>query len=138
MIEVNALQEEGNLILKCDIEGSEWEMLAEADLSTLSQFTQIIVEIHFLGDLNDTDYVDMLDRAISKLTSNHRVVHVHGNNCAPYLVFAGIPFPSVIELTLLRVEAGVCFRESHETFPTTLDMPCSPHLVDLQLGAFRF
>ncbi len=138
LIERNTHQGEENLILKCDIKGSEWGMLAEADLSTLGQFKQIVVEVHFLGDFYDAAYVGLLDRAIAKLTSHHRVVHVHGNNCAPYLVFGGVPFPSVIELTLFRVEPGVCFRDSQETFPTSLDMPCSPHRVDLQLGAFRF
>ena len=57
-------------ILKIDIEGAEWNVLATADLSRVSQ---LIVELHNLHE----DY----SKILKKINKNFYLVHVHGNNC---------------------------------------------------------
>ncbi|MDR7038105.1 NTP pyrophosphatase (non-canonical NTP hydrolase) [Methylobacterium sp. BE186] len=133
----NAHRDRTDLVLKCDIEGHEWEMLSHLSSNLLDCFRQIVIEIHLLDRLGSDAFLDTLRRGVLALTANHRVVHVHANNCAPYFILGGIPLPSVLELTLLRRDRRR-LEPSDETFPTALDMPNAPHLADFQLGTFRF
>ncbi|MER2268920.1 class I SAM-dependent methyltransferase [Methylobacterium oxalidis] len=133
----NGHRERTDLILKCDIEGHEWEMLAHLSSDLLGCFRQIVIEMHFLDRIGDEAFLDLCRRGVLALTANHRVVHVHANNWAPFLILGGIPLPSVLELTLVRRDRGP-LEPGDEVFPTELDMPNAPHLADLALGTFRF
>jgi hypothetical protein len=137
IIKSNGHSEIRDLILKCDIEGHEWSMLANAPRSLLSQFSQIVIELHFTGNFHDESYIELLQTAIQNLTHSHKVVHVHANNCSPYLIMGGIPLPCALELTLVRVEE-LQLELSSELFPSELDMPNSPNVIDYRLGSFRF
>lgn len=126
-----------DLILKCDIEGDEWSMLANASQNLLSQFSQIVVEFHFTGNFYNETYMELLSAAIRNITHSHKVLHVHANNCSPYLIIGGIPLPCALELTLVRSD-GLRLELSSEVFPSELDMPNSPNTIDYRLGSFRF
>ncbi len=126
-----------NMILKCDIEESEWVALRVTPSSVLRQFRQIVVEIHNFGYLGHPQHAEGVRETIEQLTACHRVVHVHGNNHAPMYVIGGLPIPAVLELTLVRADEGT-FIPSNERFPTPLDMPCRCDKADLYLGDFDF
>lgn len=127
-----------NLLLKCDIEGSEWEVLAGIESSLLSNFRQIIIELHNLDRLGDATFLMQFTSAITKLTDNHTVVHVHGNNNAGLVLMSGLPpLPECLELTLVRT-SNYSLVPSTEVYPTNLDAPCHPDKPDLMLGAFRY
>ena len=125
------------LILKCDIEGNEWEMLERMTPAELGQFRQIVLETHGWGYLSDAEFSIRIERAIANITVAHRLIHVHANNHAGYAIVGGVPIPAVLELTFARA-ARYKMIESLETFPTPLDMPCSDARADYQLGNFRF
>ncbi|MEA1832400.1 hypothetical protein U8607_09910 [Methylobacterium durans] len=133
----NAHRDRTDLILKCDIEGHEWEMLSHLSSNLLDCFRQIVIELHVLNRIKEPAFLDAFRRAVHALTANHRVVHVHANNCAPYFILGGVPLPSVLELTLLRRDRRP-LEPSDEVFPTRLDMPNAPHLADFVLGTFQF
>ncbi len=130
LIAANGHQDEENMLLKCDIEGGEWMAFAEMPNATLRQFSQIVVEMHGLGDLCIPASAFKARQAIRNLTASHFVVHVHANNFGNFSVVGGAPVPDVIELTLLRKDMGD-FAPSEHTFPTPIDQPCSPDRVDL-------
>jgi hypothetical protein len=126
-----------DLLLKCDVEGAEWLVLAETPNAVLAGFRQIAIELHDLGGLADPDRAGLIHKALANLTAAHHVVHAHANNYAGWAVAGGVPVPEVIELTLARKDEGR-FQRSRETFPTRLDMPNRNDAADLYLGRFAF
>lgn len=136
LIKENKHENARNMILKCDIECHEWDVLRDLPNSILSQFSQIVLELHDIprvGDMRD----DGARRALINLTASHNVVHVHANNFARFGVVGGISVPNVIELTLLRKDMGE-FLPSTTVFPTPMDMPCHSREADLFIGTFTF
>ena len=124
-------------LLKLDIEGSEWALLAEADAGSLSRFPQILCEVHDLALVHDDKHFDLMMRALRRLREIFEVVHVHGNNCGGRLFVADQAMPNVLELTLANREV-YAFTEDPETFPTELDCPNDPRVPDYYLGDFHF
>ena len=127
----------GDLLLKCDIEAAEWEALAALAPEHLGLFRQIVVEFHGLRDLHVPAFAAFAGPVFAALAAEHRVVHVHGNNCAAYAVTAGLPVPTVLELTFVRRD-GKRFTRPRRPFPTKLDRPNDPGAADHALGFFRF
>lgn len=126
-----------DLLLKCDIEGCEWEVLAALPDDCLGHFRQIVIEVHFLERLADPAFAALVERAVTVLTAGHRVIHVHANNHRPYSIVGGIPVPSVLEFTLVRTR-DIGLETSDEVFPGPLDSPCYLGRADFRLGAFRY
>jgi hypothetical protein len=126
-----------DLLLKCDIEKSEYLLLDQTPNTTLRRFRQIVIELHELSFLADPHHGENVRRALTNLTASHHVVHVHANNYAPFMTIGGLPIPNVVELTLVRKDRGV-FTASDESFPGAWDMPCNPAAADLYLGRFVF
>ena len=125
-------------LLKLDIEGSEWALLAAADTESLSRFPQILCELHGLANIHDDDHYAMMLKALRRLRETFEVVHVHGNNCGGRLFVADQAMPNVLELTLAHREAYAFGDDDPETFPTELDCPNDPLTPDYVLGDFRF
>ena len=126
-----------NLLMKCDIEGSEWSMLQYTPNSVLSQFKQMVFEIHDLKFIAEREHLDNVRDAIFNLTLSHNLVHIHGNNYGGWTVVGGIPLPNVIEVTMIRKDFGE-FIDSDEIFPSTIDMPCNREMSDMFIGNFLF
>lgn len=125
-----------NILLKCDIESAEWEVLACLPNAILRKFSQIVIEIHDIHRFGNPDDFTIRE-ALGNLTNYHNVVHVHGNNYGGMAIIGGYAVPNVMELTLLRKDMGQ-FTPSNLTFPTALDMPCNGNIADLFLGSFKF
>ena len=137
IVKNNGHEQSRDLLLKCDIEESEWPLLQQTPNRVLQQFRQMVFEIHTLAFLADSHHGNNVRRALLNLTASHHVVHVHANNFAGWNVVGGVPIPSVLELTLMRKDAGD-FVVSNEIFPTDMDMPCNPDAADLFLGNFVY
>ena len=93
------LEDKENLILKIDIEGAEWDILAEVDASTLTKFDHIIIEFHDL-DLSNLNQREILE----KLKVNHSIIHVNPNNYSKISSFDGYLIPNVLEITYVKNE----------------------------------
>ena len=128
---------DADLILKCDIEGFEYEMFASTPSGVLNRFRQIVVEMHNFERLTDLNYAKMVFDALSNLSLTHQVVHVHANNHCGYAILGATPVPSVLEFTFAR-KTNYQFRTCVTTFPTELDAPCYPLRADYSLGTFAF
>lgn len=138
LIALSGLPEAGDLVLKMDVEAAEWPVLAAGEATApLGRFRQILIELHWFDRIGDDRWFTQAEAALRHLTRSHAVVHVHANNWGGAALIGGVPFPRVLEVTLLRRDAGE-FEPESGVFPTELDAPCDPSRPDIFLGAFRF
>ncbi len=133
----NGHQTQRQMILKMDIEDSEWAALGSTPESCLAQFSQIVVEYHGLARATDRFWVSQAEKVLRKVHRTHLPVHVHGNNWGSYTLLHGVPVPDVLEVTYAS-RADYTFGVSDEVYPTALDRPCKTGVADLFLGSFKF
>jgi hypothetical protein len=88
------------LLLKLDIEGSEWEIFETSN--SLHKFSQIFLELHYLDRLADSKYTESSIDALEKLLNIFFPVFISGNNCCGFVTLGGYVLPRVMELTLLN------------------------------------
>ena len=121
-------------ILKMDIEGAEWSVLADVAADQLDQFEQILIELHGLHKRSTQAKWEESRSAIHRLTESHAPIHVHPNNSWPLLDVAGLPVPHTLEVTLLRRDLV-----SPEDSPTEkeLDRPCVIDRPETRLWTFK-
>ena len=67
LVTANGHAGSNRMILKMDIEGAEWAVLTATDTATLSQFRQIIVELHGLSNFGDREWRNAFDAAINQV-----------------------------------------------------------------------
>lgn len=137
LMKANGHEQTSDLLLKCDIEGHEWEMLSRMSPGQLGQFRQIVLETHGWCHMDRDDFARGIEESVANLSAGHSLVHVHANNCASYSIVGGIPVPAVLEMTFVRSDI-YRLTESKELFPTSLDAPCDLNRADFFLGNFRF
>ena len=90
------------LILKVDIEGSEWESFKDVSQDILLKCEQIVFEFHNLQKLAETqDYNSYLE-FLDLLSQTHIVVNTHINNWDSFEIIQGVPVPNVLEVTYIR------------------------------------
>jgi hypothetical protein len=136
LVHENGNDGRSDMILKMDIEGSEWSVVRELRQSTLNQFSHVLIEWHF--DFHEIAGVDSLGLVLStleKINASHQVIHVHANNCGRMAVVAGVSIPEGIEVTYVRRNSHL-FEECRKVYPTPLDRPNDPNMPDYILGAF--
>lgn len=105
-----------SLLMKMDIEGAEWKILAQSDLQTLSNFRQLVIEFHGLQrEDRHAEYLAAMKRLHK---AGFQVVHVHGNNCCDVYSKDGLAIPEAIEVTLDAMSEKLDSCEN----PTTLDL----------------
>jgi hypothetical protein len=116
-----------SLIMKMDIEGSEWDTLKEFPKKDLQKFKQIAIEYH---DLNAEHDHDKYVLAQTNLKNNGFVpVHIHGNNYQGMYTVGDLTIPNVLEVTYLRVsQADRCVAD--QVF-RSLDAPNNPSAHEL-------
>lgn len=108
-----------NIFLKCDIEGSEYDILDNIIIHT-KQFSGIVIEFH---DIHDFNKLNEMINFVGKL--DQKLIHTHINN---HFFFYDIDkefyIPSVIELSFTSSQ-NIELKENIQ-FPNDLDMPnCS-------------
>jgi len=105
-----------SLLMKMDIEGAEWKILARTDLATLSNFRQLVIEFH--GLQQEDRHAEYLAAMKRLQQAGFQVVHVHGNNCCDVYSKDGLAIPEFIEVTLDAMSEKLDSCEN----PTTLDL----------------
>lgn len=76
LVEMNGHRGRSDLLLKCDIEGCEWKVLAALPSDCLRQFKQIVLEIHYLERLTEPDFAKLVERAVAVLTADHQAAEL--------------------------------------------------------------
>ncbi len=137
LIRENGDADRSDLILKCDIEGAEWQALACLDEGYLARFDQVVMELHWLDHLHDDGFRRTWARVIGGLYATHQCFHIHGNNYGDLAIVCGVPVPQVVEVSFAR-RSGRSFSISDELSPGPLDVRNRADAPDLFLGSFRF
>ena len=91
-----------NAILQMDIESYEFETLLLTNYETLKKFRIIVLELHCLNVANTQEGLLLLTLTMDKILKYFNVSHFHVNNGVHPLIFKGLKFPGVIELTFIR------------------------------------
>jgi hypothetical protein len=126
-----------NLILKMDIENSEWEVIEATPEEDLRRLAWITCEMHYFQGLAEPEHRARVDRCLQKLARHFVTVHVHANVWGGLTSLANVIFPNVLEATFANREV---YRTGLETgaLPGPLDRSCAPGHPDLFLGGFQF
>jgi len=133
---------EKRLVLKMDIEGGEYNILADkATYKHFEKADQLIIEFHDLKRrLRDL-------RAIcGELALHFSLVHIHGNNCGPTFTLYDldsdmnndVQFPDVLELVWVRSDrlSKEDISDERISYPVAgLDFPNDPNRKDYSLDA---
>ena len=107
-----------SLLMKMDIEMSEWPVLASTSIETLKKFRQLIIEFHKLNlEHRHAEYLSVMHRLRD---AGFKVVHLHGNNWSGKYEKEGFKIPNVIELTL---DSSATSSSCHDPKNLELDMP---------------
>ena len=111
------------IILKCDIEGSEYEIIDDL-MKVSSSINIILIEFHNIGEKDE-----LFTQSITKLKEKFNIIHLHGNNHANILT-SGLP--KILEMTLLNKSFVIDTSEQINSFPIKdLDFPNNPYVKDL-------
>jgi hypothetical protein len=114
-----------------DIEGAEYRVIAVASETTLSRFRIMVIEFHGLRRLRSPARFRRISSVFRKLLKNHRVVHIHPNNCCKPVKLGALEIPDVLEFTFYRSDRDV-FDYRPLQFPHPLDatnVPDKPPVV---------
>jgi len=127
-----------DLILQMDIEGAEWPILADAQISTLRRFRVVVLEMHDLGMmLTNAAGLRMAEAVFQKLQSIFITTHIHANNCTKAIRYRGVAIPPVVEITLLRrdrVEPNTLGTKVQ--IPHPLDEKNVPYFSDVKVPSY--
>jgi Methyltransferase FkbM domain len=126
-----------HLILKMDIEGSEWDVFDALAGAVIDRFRQMVCEFHDFRRILEADWRHRALHVLTKLTDTHAVVHIHGNNFRPIISIGDMLIPDVIELTFVRCRS-YALTKARADFPGPLDSPNDPGRLDYYLGSFDF
>jgi hypothetical protein len=101
----NLLKNDTNIIVKMDIEGSEFECLHSIESSILNNIEQLVIEFH-LGYSNINFFYSILQ----KIDQTHKVIHIHGNNCCG---LNAVGLPNVLEVSYIN--KNICNLDENDT-----------------------
>ena len=123
-------------LLKFDIEGGEYDVLAALDRDALSRFDVVVCELHDFDRLCDQEHFDKVERALRVLTEHHAPVHLHINNYQNLITIEGAAVPPVIEVSLLRKDLDRFSDRYEGSSPLSLDRPNDLSRPDICLNPF--
>ena len=72
--------EEGEIMLKMDIEGDEYLTLSAISDENLNKIRILVLEIHDLRHLRNYSFYKTFEKVFSKLNNFFYVCHLHANN----------------------------------------------------------
>lgn len=114
---------ERDVFLKMDIEGSEYEIIADI-IRNQESIRCIAAEFHFLDERTEE-----FNQAVRSLSSHFSIVHVHGNNIAPY--DSTNDFPVTVEISWVNkhilegelAASTLSYPREGLDIPNTVDRP---------------
>ena len=130
LLEKNGHKDDYNILLKMDIEGSEYGVFSEIDRETLLHFSQIVIEFH---SLFSRELENVICYTLDRLNATHQLVHVHANNCDVAVCHGGKMLPKTLEATYLR-KNRYQFKKSDRFFPTEIDQQNTIYKPEIILG----
>lgn len=149
--------EQKGSILKMDVEWAEWDVLLGAHDGDLSDFDQIIIELHVVPAVyrrgEHTPYFTRFHsvvysgfnswifekyvEAMEKLLRHYRIFHIHANNSLYPVEIDGVDVPPLLEVGLVNKKHVPNAQISKAEFPVIgLDFPNKPHKPEVRFYPF--
>lgn len=125
----NRVKDKKDLILKIDIEGSEWDFFENISEKDINKFKQIILEAHWMIETEYVKSPNFRIDLIEKINKTHQIVALHPNNYSKTINVSGLTVPQVLEITFLR-KLDHKFIEGHP--PSNLFYPNNPNKRDIK------
>lgn len=124
-------QSDSDLILQMDIEGFEWQALANLSSDVLQKFRIMSIEFHGIQNLyNRNLFLNLYAPALEKILESFDVVHIHPNNCCGVHKFGTLEFPNIFEVTFHRRDRANGYH-GYSDLPNNLDVknvPTNPEI----------
>jgi hypothetical protein len=127
----------GDLIVKMDIEGAEWSVLAAVPDAVLGRFAMIVLEVHGLDAIGEEAGRVPQRAVLGRLAAGFTLFHVHANNFATTKAVRGLPVHPVMELCYARNDL-VRRAPNRSVFPSAFDAPNSGTRPDTALWFHPF
>ena len=115
------IEENDEIILKVDIERSEFETLLNISEKNLKKIRILIIEFHNLRDLRNKSFFRITDSLISRLNKFFYLTHMHPNNSSKLIQIHKYEFPDIVEFTYLRKDRIKDLFELDKLLPHELD-----------------
>jgi hypothetical protein len=128
---------EGDIFLKVDVEGAEYDYFLQTDIEKISSFTNgISLEIHWIDNPEKRNqFIEMMH----KLSPYFTLCHIHGNNWGNVFYIDNFNIPNVLELTFINKKLVTLETEELSTFPIDgLDLPNNPAKKDIPLDFINY
>jgi hypothetical protein len=122
----------GDVFLKIDIEGGEFNYINTTDLTKMAEkVIGLSLEIHWIDDLNNRIQAISL---LKKLSDNFILCHIHGNSWGDLWEYDGYQIPKVLELSFINKKFVENFEPDIQKYPIEgLDISNCPHREDYKL-----
>jgi hypothetical protein len=126
------IQKTGEVFLKIDIEGGEYDYLLNVDMEALSKVvTGINLEFHWLHE--EPRQVKMIE-VMKRLNQYFVMNHIHANNWVNMFPLDGRMIPIVLEMSFINKRHVESFEPDLQQFPVAgLDWPNKPDAPDHKL-----
>ena len=132
LVEMAGLAESQDLLLKMDVEGAEWPTLSTLRRGELSPYRQIVLELHNLGRLANSETATPILTALRAVRDTHLPVHVHANNYSRLHRFADDWFPDAVEVSFVRRDVAGEVAPA-ECVHSPLDVPSDQRVAEIDL-----
>jgi hypothetical protein len=134
---VGKLESDQELLLKMDIEGSEWAVLSSASSDTLERFNLMVIEFHGLDRLGLAGPFSIMNRVLNRILERFDIVNAHPNNYRGESIFFGARVPEVLEITFVNKRLNIS-GVSVSSQLRAPNLPNNPEAKELQLDDYWF
>jgi len=125
---------DGSLLMKMDIESSEWPIYASEPADVLKKIGQLIVEFHGLHiEANHPMYLQALQHIQA---GGFKIAHLHGNNYEGMYQTGSETIPRVLEVTFVHGGARPAGCVGDQLYEK-LDAPNNPGVQELPMAQLR-
>ena len=133
----NIEENENNLMLQMDIEGNEWDILDNIELSLLKKFKIIVIEFHFFGKFIRNSA--KISNVFAKLNVDFTISHIHPNNaCSNFVNVKGFEIKRCYEFTYINNNSLLERKKLPYSLPHVLDRPNDKGKKDSVLPDFFY
>ena len=119
----------GDIFLKIDIEGHEYEWFKQTDINSINNnVSGMILETHWI---NGPEQSEGLKYIMNVMSDQFYLCHIHGNNWAGTFDIEDYQFPLVLELSFINKKYVTNFEVDTQDYPISgLDIPNNPNEAD--------
>lgn len=120
---------QGDILLKIDVEGAEFDYFLNENIDDLSSFVAgIILEVHWIDqEPVRNKFISMME----KINKHFIMTHIHGNNWGGEFDYNGHIIPRVPEFSFVNKKYIDNYSPDNQSYPIEgLDFPNNPNIPD--------